>query len=189
MGGKAKTVAPPRATAFDIRDKRPQQTADKPKKPDFKKQDTAEFKKRDRKESHSRAVPEEMPPMVRYRVEVGSDHGAKTGNIVGAIANEAGIENRYIGKVKVFENYTLIDLPEGMPKAIQKDLRKVWVCSRQLQISRVDKDTNEPATDKKKPQKRKSNVSSIAGKRKKNAKPGRKKHRGERAAATAVAAR
>jgi ATP-dependent RNA helicase DeaD len=73
--------------------------------------------------------------MVRYRVEVGSEHGAETKHIVGAIANEAGLESRYIGQVSIHDNYSTVDLPEGMPKAIFKHLRKVWVCGRQLQLS------------------------------------------------------
>ncbi len=80
-----------------------------------------------------------LPPMERYRVEVGSDHGAQVSNIVGAIANEAGIDSQYIGRIQLKDNHSFIDLPEGMPKAIYKDLRKVWVCGQKLQISRVDK--------------------------------------------------
>ncbi len=146
---------------------------------------------KDHSTKEPRNVPEDMPPMVRYRVEVGTDHGAKVGNVVGAIANEAGIENRYIGRVKVFDDHTLIDLPEGMPKAIYKDLRKVWVCSRQLQISRVDKD--EPvvsnSSEKKKPHKRKSTSTPLSGKRKRPNKPGNKKNRKERSAGPMLAAR
>ncbi len=80
-----------------------------------------------------------LPPMERYRVEVGSEHGAQVSNIVGAIANEAGIESQYIGRIQLKDNHSFVDLPEGMPKAIYKDLRKVWVCGQKLQISRVDK--------------------------------------------------
>lgn len=72
-----------------------------------------------------------------YRIEVGRQHGVKPGNIVGAIANETGIEGRLIGRVVIEEDYSLVDLPPGMPKAIFRDLQKVWVAGRQLQISRV----------------------------------------------------
>ena len=78
-------------------------------------------------------------PMQRYRLEVGKIHDVKASNIVGAIANEAGIESRFIGTVKIFDDHSLIDLPEGMPKAIYKDLKKVWVCGQKLQISSLDK--------------------------------------------------
>ncbi len=72
-----------------------------------------------------------------YRVEVGNQHGVKPGNLVGAIANEAGIDSQFIGRIEIFDDYSHIDLPQGMPKAIFKDLQKVWVSGKQLRISRV----------------------------------------------------
>lgn len=73
-----------------------------------------------------------------FRIEVGSVHGVKPGNIVGAIANEAGIDSEYIGRIEILEEHSFIDLPTGMPKKIFKDLQKVWVSGRQLRISRKD---------------------------------------------------
>jgi ATP-dependent RNA helicase DeaD len=75
--------------------------------------------------------------METYRLEVGSIHGIKPGNIVGAIANEAGIEGVHIGRVDIREDHSFVDLPEGMPKPIFKELQKVRVAGRELQISRV----------------------------------------------------
>jgi ATP-dependent RNA helicase DeaD len=72
-----------------------------------------------------------------FRVEVGSQHGIRPGNIVGAIANEAGIEGVHIGRVDIREDYSYVDLPEGMPKEVFKDLQKVRVAGRELRISRV----------------------------------------------------
>jgi len=79
-----------------------------------------------------RGAPEEG--MQTYRIAVGHAHKVKPGNIVGAIANEAGLDSQYIGRVEIFDDYSLVDLPEGMPKKVFRDLQKVWVCGRQLQI-------------------------------------------------------
>jgi ATP-dependent RNA helicase DeaD len=76
-------------------------------------------------------------PMERFRIEVGRAHGVQPKNIVGAIANEAGLESRYIGRIEIQEDHTLLDLPQGMPKDVFKHLKSVWVCGRQLRISRV----------------------------------------------------
>ena len=76
-----------------------------------------------------------------FRIEVGSTHGVKPGNIVGAIANEAGIDSEYIGRIDIREDHSFIDLPTGMPKKIFKDLQKVWVSGRQLRITRKDQAT------------------------------------------------
>ena len=76
--------------------------------------------------------------MARYRVEVGAEHGVKAGNIVGAIANEAAIDSEYIGRIDIHDRHSFVDLPEGMPRAIQKELRGVWVCGQRLALSRAD---------------------------------------------------
>jgi ATP-dependent RNA helicase DeaD len=72
-----------------------------------------------------------------YRIEVGRDHGVTPGNIVGAIANEAGLESQYIGRIQIFEDHSLVDLPDGMPDFVRQALRKVWIAGRQLRISKV----------------------------------------------------
>ncbi len=73
-----------------------------------------------------------------YRIEVGHEHGVQPGNIVGAIANESGLDSRYIGRLSIRGNYSLIDLPEGMPVEIFEHLKKVWVMQQQLRIREWD---------------------------------------------------
>jgi ATP-dependent RNA helicase DeaD len=76
-------------------------------------------------------------PMTHYRIEVGKEHGAEAKNIIGAIANEAGIESKYIGQLKLYDNYSTVNLPEGMPKDVYRHLKRVWVCGQQLKISKM----------------------------------------------------
>jgi len=73
-----------------------------------------------------------------FRIEVGHMHGVKPGNIVGAIANEAGLEGRYIGRVDIRDDHSFVDLPTGMPKQIFRDLQKARVAGQELRISRAD---------------------------------------------------
>ncbi len=80
-----------------------------------------------------------------YRVEVGHVHGVKPGNIVGAIANEAGLEGRHIGHVDIREDHSFVDLPEGMPKEIFRSLKKVRVVGRELQIAHAGHKPQRPA--------------------------------------------
>ena len=75
---------------------------------------------------------------VRYRLEVGHQHGATPQNIVGAIANEAGIDSRYIGRIEIHDDYSTVDLPDGMPREIFQHLKKVRVRQCPLNISRLD---------------------------------------------------
>jgi ATP-dependent RNA helicase DeaD len=76
--------------------------------------------------------------MERFRIEVGLTHGVKPGNIVGAIANEAGLDGCNIGRVSIFDEHSTVDLPLGMPKEIFLRLKQTWVSGRQLRISRVN---------------------------------------------------
>jgi ATP-dependent RNA helicase DeaD len=71
----------------------------------------------------------------RYRVEVGKVHGVVPGHLVGAIANEANISNRDIGQIKIFHDFSLVDLPENIPPAMFSHLQQVWVCGQHLQLS------------------------------------------------------
>jgi ATP-dependent RNA helicase DeaD len=84
------------------------------------------------------------PPMERFRIEVGHDHDVKPGNIVGALANEAGLDAQHIGRVDIEAEYSVVELPVGMPKEIFRDLKKVWVCGRTLNISRLDERGTKP---------------------------------------------
>jgi ATP-dependent RNA helicase DeaD len=84
--------------------------------------------------------PQTRPPrgMVRFRIEVGRQHDVKPGNIVGAIANEAGLDAEHIGHIDIQTEYSLVDLPAGMPKEVFQDLRKARVCGQCLNISPLE---------------------------------------------------
>jgi ATP-dependent RNA helicase DeaD len=82
-----------------------------------------------------------------YRIEVGHEHGVKPGNIVGAIANEAGLDSQFIGRVSIRDHYSLIDLPDGMPAEIFEHLKKVWVVQQQLRIHEWDGKEGDAAAD------------------------------------------
>jgi ATP-dependent RNA helicase DeaD len=85
--------------------------------------------------------------MQTYRVAVGSEHQVKPGNIVGAIANEAGIDSKFIGRIEIFDTYSLVDLPEGMPKEVLQHLKKVWVGGQELRIALQRPGGAEPRTE------------------------------------------
>jgi ATP-dependent RNA helicase DeaD len=84
-----------------------------------------------------RSVDQAAIEMERFRVEVGEKHGVKKENLVGAIANEAGLDAEFIGRITINNDHSLIELPSGMPKFLLKDLKRVWVCNEKLDISRA----------------------------------------------------
>ena len=75
--------------------------------------------------------------MERFRLEVGLKDGVTPGDIVGAVANEAGLESRYISNITIDQDHTLVDLPEGMPKEVFQVLKRVRVRGRQFRISKA----------------------------------------------------
>jgi ATP-dependent RNA helicase DeaD len=78
-----------------------------------------------------------------YRLEVGHEHGVLPGNIVGAIANEAGIEGRHIGHIDIRDDHSYVDLP-GLPDEMLGHLQKVKVRGAELRIKRVDSKPDKP---------------------------------------------
>ncbi|SMD06234.1 ATP-dependent RNA helicase CsdA [Desulfocicer vacuolatum DSM 3385] len=90
----------------------------------------------ERKSREKRRMPPLERGMERFRIEVGRQHGVQPKDIVGAIANEAGLESKYIGSIDIHPEFSLVDLPTGMPKVVFRGLKKTWVRSRQMAISK-----------------------------------------------------
>jgi len=137
---------------------------------------TDERPRKERGESRrdrSQSCPDE--DMERFRIEVGYMHDVKPGNIVGAIANEAGLDGQHIGQIEISEEFSLVSLPSGMPLEIFNDLRKVRVCGQALKISRLDDDA--PV---KKDRPKKKDRAKPARKKKDRAKPATRKKRGSK---------
>jgi ATP-dependent RNA helicase DeaD len=82
--------------------------------------------------------------LASYRIEVGHQHGATPREIVGAIANESGLEGRYIGRIDIRDDHSLVDLPEGMPREIFNHLKRVYVRGQALRISLADGSASGP---------------------------------------------
>ncbi len=117
----------------------PLMVKDKPFKmaPDFNSDNSKKGTSRGSRKTKSR---HESPPedgMARFRIEVGHHHKVKPGNIVGAIANEAGLDSKYIGRINIFDDYASVDLPDEMPKEVFKHLQTVRVAGQQLKISKL----------------------------------------------------
>ncbi len=77
------------------------------------------------------------PGMERYRIEVGFKHGASPGSVVGAIANEADINGRDIGRIEIYDFFSTVDLPEGMPREVFNLLTNTRICNQELRLTKV----------------------------------------------------
>ncbi len=140
---------------------------DKPRQEGRRDKPSREGRRDKPRDADRQRSPRESRPdrdMERFRLEVGSEHEVKTNNIVGAIANEAGVDSQYIKNVTIHDNYSTVDLPMGMPNDLFKAMKKVWVSGQQLNISRMS--DNSDTSDK--PKKKKEKKPASAKKRSPN---------------------
>ncbi len=110
--------------------------------------------------------------MERFVVMAGFQDGIKPGNVVGAIANEVEIESQYIGHIKIYDEFSTVDLPSGMPKQTLTHLKKVRVCGKPMRLTKAkdfDENKGVPKGDDKprKPKKQREGKKERANKRSK----------------------
>ncbi|MDG1139633.1 MAG: DEAD/DEAH box helicase [Opitutales bacterium] len=125
-------------------DSMPKSETKKPRREDRRERDRGDrrdFSSRDNDRSDRRSFRDDN--LQSYRLEVGEFHGAQKGDIVGAIANEVGMDPREVGKIRMFKDHTFIDLPKDMPNDVFEALKKVWVQGHQMNIS-IDKGRPRP---------------------------------------------
>jgi ATP-dependent RNA helicase DeaD len=119
-------------------ERRPREEASRPERaPRSERVERAQDETRPRLARREREDSGPEAGMETFRIEVGHVHGVRPSNIVGAIANESGLDGRDIGRVVIREDHSFVDLPEGMPKDVFRALQKVWVSGQKLQISRA----------------------------------------------------
>ncbi|EXJ13016.1 DEAD/DEAH box helicase [Nitrincola nitratireducens] len=104
-----------------------------------------------RDEKPRRGAPRNDAPsegMQRYWIGVGYQHGVKPGNIVGAIANEAGVESQHIGRIDISEMFSTVDLPAGITADTIQTLKRARICGQALNIRPWVEDGKERGTDR-----------------------------------------
>jgi len=75
--------------------------------------------------------------MVRYRIEVGRIHKINVNLIKDLLVEEVGVERIKIGYVDIFEHYTVLSLPPGMPVDILQTFKEVEINQKALDIKRI----------------------------------------------------
>ncbi|WP_211090117.1 DEAD/DEAH box helicase [Pseudothauera nasutitermitis] len=89
--------------------------------------------------------------LTRYRIEVGRQHGVTPKEIVGAIANEGGIEGRYIGQIHLFDEYSTVELPKGLQGEMLGALKRIRVRQRPLAIRALAEGEGEAPRERARP--------------------------------------
>ncbi|MCP3907613.1 MAG: DEAD/DEAH box helicase [Oceanicoccus sp.] len=152
------------ALAYLLQKDKPLEVKDEPKRKNqrdsFDKPERNDNRKSARKREEGKRNKTDIN-MVRYRIEVGRDDGVTPGNIVGAIANETGIDGDHIGHIKLHDNHSTVDLPEGMPKDMLNTLKKVRICNKTIFMA---EESTADKGSKAKPPKKKKGASNAGGK-------------------------
>ncbi len=73
--------------------------------------------------------------MILYRIDAGSSDGVEVRNIVGAVTNETGLRNRFIGQIRIHPTYSTIELPEELQPAVIEHLKKVRVGGKAMKLT------------------------------------------------------
>lgn len=75
--------------------------------------------------------------MESYRIEVGALDGVQKKNIVGAIANEGGIDSQYIGKIKINDDHSIVDLPENLPREVVAAMKRIYIAGKAINLVKL----------------------------------------------------
>lgn len=75
--------------------------------------------------------------LVRYRLDVGSQHKVSKEEIQAVLVEESGVDKKRIGRIDIRHNYTLVELPDGMPADIFQLLSEATIGEQKLAIKRV----------------------------------------------------
>lgn len=75
--------------------------------------------------------------VVRYRLDVGAKHNVTKEQIQAVLIEESGVDKKRIGRIDIRQNYTLVELPDGMPADIFQLLAEATIGERRLAIKRV----------------------------------------------------
>ncbi|MCX8641587.1 MULTISPECIES: DEAD/DEAH family ATP-dependent RNA helicase [unclassified Gilliamella] len=125
----------------------------------------------DNRETPKRRERRDVGDMDMYRIEIGKENGVEVRHIVGAIANEADISSRYIGNIKLYETYSTVELPKGMPQDILKHFEKVRVLNQPMKMSLVSNASSDNRRGGRRSSKSESNDKGFSKKRGRSSAP------------------
>jgi ATP-dependent RNA helicase DeaD len=91
-----------------------------------------------------RAPPRSSAGMIRIRVGVGRKRGIRPGDLVGAIANESGIDARAIGAIDIADSYSLVEVDEGVADRVIGALSRAWIRGQRVEAGREAESGDRP---------------------------------------------
>ncbi len=77
--------------------------------------------------------------MARFRIQIGHNNNLKPRDIVAAITNAAALESRQIGPVKIYDTFSLVDLPDSLPESVISHCQSIKIHNKPIYLSRDTK--------------------------------------------------
>ncbi len=72
--------------------------------------------------------------MVRLFVNIGKNQNVKPGDILGAIAGEAGIPGRMVGSIDMYDNYTFVEVPGDDARTVMKAMKNAKIKGKSVRM-------------------------------------------------------
>lgn len=85
-------------------------------------------------EPEAASVPQAEDGMVRLFIAAGSWAGVRPGDIVGAIANEAGVPGKAIGSIDIYDRFTFVEIPSQYRDQVLERMANATIRGRPVQI-------------------------------------------------------
>jgi ATP-dependent RNA helicase DeaD len=92
--------------------------------------------------------------MVRFFINAGRRDGVRPGDIVGAIANEAGVPGRAIGAIDIYDSFTFVEVPAQYQEQVLEGMNDTAIRNREVTVQIATPRNGEGASPKKDHKKR-----------------------------------
>ncbi|GAA1507834.1 DEAD/DEAH box helicase [Nocardioides humi] len=74
--------------------------------------------------------------LTAYKIQVGKRHRVEPRQIVGALANEGGLDRRDFGKITIRSDYSIVELPARLPDDAWERLKQTRISGKLIELQR-----------------------------------------------------
>lgn len=84
--------------------------------------------------NREREARQDRGDMIRLFVNIGKNQNIRPGDILGAIAGEAGIPGRMVGSIDMYDKYTFVEVPNDDAKVVMKAMKNVKIKGKSVRM-------------------------------------------------------
>jgi ATP-dependent RNA helicase DeaD len=84
--------------------------------------------------------------MATYRIAVGKRHKVEPRQIVGAIANEGGLDRSAFGHIDIRGDHSFVELPADLPQQTRSALQRTRISGKLIELTSQDAPHRKPRT-------------------------------------------